>query len=76
VATILFSTIVITLSISVEIKLYFKRQSENKHSREYYNGLFMANTVYIAITRNYASTEYDVKTFSVLSKIVNPISDK
>ena len=57
-ATILFSTIVITLGASIGIKYYFKRQSKNKHIEEYFNGLFMTTAVYMTIPKNCAINEY------------------
>ena len=73
-ATILFSTIVITLGESIGIKYYFKRQSKNEHIEEYFNGLFITTAVYMAIPVNCAISEYQVKTFPVSPTIVNQVN--
>ena len=74
-ATILFSTIIITLGASIGIKYYFKRQSKNEHIEEYFNGFFITTAVYMAIPDdNCAISEYQVKTFPVLPTIVNQVN--
>ena len=74
-ATILFSKIVITVRVSVGIKYYFKRQSENEHRKEYFNGLFMTTAVYMAIPKICVINENQVKTFPVWTNDCKP-SDK
>ena len=72
-ATILFSTIVITIGVFIGIRIYFKRQSKEKHQEEYFKGFFMTTAVYMAIPKNCVPPEYCVKTFPVSSTIVYPI---
>ena len=58
IVTILSSTIVITLGVSLGIKIYFERQSVPKQPEEYFNGLVMTNAVFIPITANCIPTDY------------------
>ena len=74
-ATVLFSTIVITLGASIGIKIYFKRLSENGHKEEYFNGLLMTTAVYMAIPKICVINEYQVKTLLVLTKIVSQVTN-
>ena len=70
IASILSSTIVITLGVLIGIRVYFKWQSKDKHQKEYFNGLLMTTAVFQAIPRNYISTEYEIETSPVVLKIV------
>ena len=66
IATILSSTIVITLGISLGIKIYFERQSVPRQPEAYFNGLVMTNAVFIPITANCIPTDYKGDIFPVL----------
>ena len=70
IATILFSTIVITLGVSLGIKIYFKRQSNTEQPETCFNGLFMSNAVFMPIPANYVPTNLEVEKSLVLLKIV------
>ena len=66
IVTILSSTIVITLGISLGIKIYFEQQSVPKQPEEYFNGLVMTNAVFIPITANCIPADYKGDIFPVL----------
>ena len=70
IATILSSTIIITISVSLGIKIYFKRQSNTKRPETYFNGLFLTNAVFIPIPANYVATDLEVEKSLVFLKIV------
>ena len=66
IATTLSSTIIITISVSLGIKIYFKRQSPTRQTETYFNGLIMTNAVFIPITANCIPTDYKGDIFPVL----------
>ncbi len=66
IVTILSSTIVITLGVSLGIKIYFERQSVPRQPEAYFNGLVMTNAVFIPITANCIPTDYKGDIFPVL----------
>ena len=65
IATILSSTIVITISVSLGIKIYFKRQSITQQPETYFNGLVMTNAIFIPIPANGVPTDYEGERFPV-----------
>ena len=64
-AAILSSTIVITISVSLGIKFYFKRQSCTQQPETYFNGLVMTNAVFIPIPNHCVPTDYKGERFPV-----------
>ena len=64
-AAILSSTIVITISVSLGIKFYFKRRSCTQQPETYFNGLVMTNAVFIPIPNNCVPTDYKGERFPV-----------
>ena len=73
IATILSSTIVITLGISLGIKIYFERQPVPIQPEAYFNGLVMTNAVFIPITANCIPTDYKGDIFPVLWENCKPV---
>ena len=57
IATILSSTIILTIGISLGIKIYFTHQSQTQQPETYFNGLFMTSAVFIPIYTNNATME-------------------
>ena len=73
VATILSSTIVITLGISLGIKIYFERQSHTKQPETYFNGLVMTNVVFVPINTHYVTPDLKVENSLGFLKIESPV---
>ena len=67
-AAVLSSTIVITASVSLGIKIYFKRRSITQQPEVFFNGLVMTNTVFGPIPANCVPTDYRSEIIPVLWK--------
>ena len=73
IATILSSTIVITLGISLGIKIYFERQSHTKQPEAYFNGLVMTNVVFVPVTTHYVTTDLKIEKSHGFLQIESPV---
>ena len=73
IATILSSTIIITLGISLGIKIYFEQQSHTKQQETYFNGLVMTNVVFVPITTHYVTPDLKVENSLGFLKIELPV---
>ena len=73
IATILSSTIVITLGILLGIKIYFERQSHTERPEAYFNGLVMTNVVFVPITTHHVTEDLKVEKSLGFLKIESPV---
>ena len=73
IATILSSTIVITLGISLGIKIYFEQQSHTKQPETYFNGLVMTNVVFVPVTTHYVTTDLKIEKSHGFLQIESPV---
>jgi hypothetical protein len=73
IATIFSSIIVITLGISLGIKIYFERQTHTKQPEACFNGLVMTNVVFVPVTTHYVTTDLKVEKTLGFLKIESPV---
>ena len=60
ITTILSSAIILTIGISLGIKIYFTQQTQTRQPETYFNGLFMTSAVFIPVYTKNAT--YEIRT--------------